>query len=238
MNDTLEYFEKEPIYRKFHHGEITFSMVYAFTENFILPLSHDEVVHGKGAILDKMPGDDWQRFANARLLYTYMYTHPGKKLNFMGNDVGQWSEWDHESSVDWHLLEYGPHRGVHDLFRDLNRLYRDTPAMHQLDFDGGGFEWIDLHDSQQSVLSYIRKAKDGSCAVVLLNFTPMSREGYRIGLPHGGSWQEAINSDSAHYGGSNLGNGGGLQAEELPWQGQPFSALISLPPLAGVVLIP
>ena len=156
----------------------------------------------------------------------------------MGNDVGQWAEWDHDSSVDWHLLDYAPHRGMHDLFRDLNRLYRDTESLHQLDFDGGGFEWIDLHDSQQSVLSYIRKGKDGQCAVVLLNFTPMSREGYRIGLPHGGTWKEAVNSDSAHYGGSNVGNGGGVHAEELPWQGQPFSALISLPPLAGVVFVP
>jgi 1,4-alpha-glucan branching enzyme len=239
MNDTLEYIEKEAVHRKYHHGEITFSLIYAFNENFILPLSHDEVVHGKKSMLDKMPGDAWQKFANLRLLYTYMWTHPGKKLLFMGSEFGQWNEWNSGQSLDWGLTRYEPHSKLRTLLRDLNRMMQDQPALHQLDFDGSGFEWIDLHDSEQSVLSYIRKGKDPhDIVVVALNFTPVPRESYRLGVPRAGFYREMLNSDSEVYGGSNMGNGGGVQTEAQPWMGRSHSVTLTLPPLGAVILRP
>lgn len=239
MNDTLEYMDKEAVYRKYHHGELTFSLIYAFNENFILPLSHDEVVHGKRSLLDKMPGDAWQKFANLRLLYAYMWTHPGKKLLFMGCEFGQWNEWDAGTQLQWHLTQYEPHHTLRALVRDLNRLFRELPALHELDFSGEGFEWIDLHDSQQSVLSYIRKGRDpGDCVVVALNFTPVPRENYRLGVPRPGYYREILNSDSELYGGSNLGNGGGVQSEAVSWMGREHSVQLTLPPLGAVVLQP
>jgi len=239
MNDTLEYIEKEAIHRKYHHGEITFSLIYAFNENFILPLSHDEVVHGKKSMLDKMPGDVWQRFANLRLLYTYMWTHPGKKLLFMGGEFGQWNEWNSGESLQWELTRYEPHSKLRDLLRDLNRLFLQTPALHEYDFDGSGFEWIDLHDSEQSVLSYIRKGKNPEdVMIVVLNFTPVPREQYRLGVPKPGYYQEVLNSDSEVYGGSNMGNGGGVQTEAKPWMGRNDSVTLTVPPLGAVVLRP
>ncbi len=238
MNDTLRYMSRDPIYRKYHHNDLTFRMLYAFTENFFLPLSHDEVVHGKGSLLAKMPGDDWQKFANLRLLLGYQYTQPGKKLLFMGSDIGQWSEWDHQSSVEWHLLAYEPHRGVQRLVRDLNRLYRSLPALHELDCEASGFQWVDCHDSEQSTLSYLRKSSRGDLALVVCNFTPVPRFQFRVGVPVGGFWTERCNSDSAHYGGSNLGNGGGVVAEATPAHGQPYSLVLTLPPLAFLILTP
>ncbi|MGA0333907.1 MAG: 1,4-alpha-glucan branching protein GlgB [Kiritimatiellia bacterium] len=237
MNDTLQYIEQEPIHRKYHHGEITFSLIYAFNENFILPFSHDEVVHGKGSMLDKMPGDVWQKFANLRLLYTYMWTHPGKKLLFMGSEFGQWCEWRDGEQLEWHLTQYDPHFKLRNLVRDLNLLFKAEKALYEQDFDGAGFEWIDLHDQEQSVLSYIRKAKDPKDQmVVVLNFTPVPRENYRLGVPVPGYYQEILNSDSELYGGSNLGNAGGVQSENIPWMGKAHSLKLILPPLAAVVL--
>ncbi|WFB34730.1 1,4-alpha-glucan branching protein GlgB [Kiritimatiellota bacterium B12222] len=237
MNDTLEYFEKEPIYRKHHHGEITFSLIYAFNENFILPFSHDEVVHGKKSMLDKMPGDVWQKFANLRLLYAYMWTHPGKKLLFMGCEFGQWSEWKDGDQLDWHLTQYDPHFKLRNLVRDLNHLFKSEPALHELDFEGSGFEWIDLHDSQQSVLSYIRKGKaPDENIVVVLNFTPVPRENYRVGVPQAGYYREILNSDSEVYGGSNLGNAGGVHTDTISWMGKEHSINLTLPPLCAMVL--
>jgi 1,4-alpha-glucan branching enzyme len=239
MNDTLEYIEKEAIHRKYHHGEITFSLIYAFNENFILPLSHDEVVHGKGSMLDKMPGDTWQRFANLRLLYTYMWTHPGKKLLFMGSEFGQWTEWNDAEQLQWELTRYEPHHKLRNLLRDLNHKILGEASLHELDFDGSGFEWIDLHDSEQSVLSYIRKAKDPKdCVIVALNFTPVPRENYRLGVPRAGYYREILNSDSEDYGGSNLGNAGGVQSEATPWMGRKQSVLLTIPPLGAVILKP
>ncbi len=238
MNDTLAYFGQDPIHRKYHHGMLTFSMLYAFSENFILPFSHDEVVHGKGSMLGKMPGDEWQRHANLRLLYTYMFTHPGKKLLFMGTEFGQGSEWNSARPLDWYVLDYPLHRGMKQAVADLNRLYREHPALHRHDFEGQGFEWIDCHDADQSVLSYMRKGGN-EVAVVVVNFTPVSRSGYRIGVPRPGRYREIFNSDSALYGGSNVGNGGvELVAREEPWMNQPCSLELTLPPLAGVILVP
>ncbi len=239
MNDTLAYIEKEPIHRKHHHGEITFSLIYAFNENFILPFSHDEVVHGKGSMLDKMPGDVWQKFANLRLLYTYMWTHPGKKLLFMGSEFGQWTEWQDGGQLEWHLTQYDPHFKLRDLVRDLNGLFKHEAALHECDFDGAGFEWIDLHDSQQSVLSYIRKAKDPkNFVVVVVNFTPVPRENYRVGVPQPGFYQEVFNSDSEIYGGSNLGNGGGVHTDSISWMGKTHSLNLALPPLSALIFKP
>ncbi len=237
MNDTLTYMREDPVYRQYHHDMLTFSQLYAFTENFVLPFSHDEVVHGKGSMLYKMPGDEWQRFANLRLLYTYMFTHPGKKLLFMGCEFAQGQEWDSAAQLDWYVLDYPLHQGVRDLVRDLNRLYRDYPALHQHDFDPRGFEWIDCHDSSQSVLTYLRRSDD-DFAVVALNFTPVPRKRYRIGVPREGAYVEILNSDSGYYGGSNLGNGGEVHAEPVPWMNRSWSISITLPPLAGVVLKP
>lgn len=235
MHDTLNYFSKQPVHRSYHHDQLTFGLLYLFSENFVLPFSHDEVVHGKASMLYKMPGDEWQRFANLRLLYTYMFTYPGKKLLFMGCEFGQGSEWNFKQALDWHVLDYPLHQGVQKLVGDLNHLYRDNPALHYHDFDPQGFEWIDCHDSHQSVISFLRKNND-RYLIVVLNFTPMPREDYRIGVPFEGLYAEILNSDSSYYGGSNMGNAGQLQAETQTWMGRPFSLTLTLPPLAAVVL--
>jgi 1,4-alpha-glucan branching enzyme len=237
MHDTLKYMSKDPVHRKFHHDKLTFRMLYAFHENFVLPLSHDEVVYGKGSLLRQMSGDDWQKFANLRLLFGYMYAQPGKKLLFMGGELGQWDEWYHESSLDWHLLDYPPHKGLQRWVADLNRLYRNEPALYELDFHQSGFEWIDCNDSQQSTFSLIRKG--GSAEDVLIiacNFTPVPRFDYRLGAPYGGVWREVLNSDSSDYGGSGLGNLGAVKAVPMPFHGRPYSLNITLPPLATVYL--
>jgi 1,4-alpha-glucan branching enzyme len=240
MHDMLEYMRQDPIYRKYHHDQLTFGLLYAWTENFQLPFSHDEVVHGKGSLLSRMPGDDWQRFANLRLLYGFMWAYPGKKLLFMGSEFGQVNEWYHETSLDWHLLEAGPyHRGVQRLVSELNRLYRAEPALHQVEFEPAGFEWIDCRDSEQSVLSFVRHARDARDAVVCVcNFTSVPRHHYRVGVPRPGFYAEVLNTDSAIYGGSNLGNMGGVSSEPVPWHGRPHSILLTLPPLAAVWLRP
>jgi 1,4-alpha-glucan branching enzyme len=235
MHDTLAYMSKDPIHRKYHHNQLTFRMIYAFHENFVLPLSHDEVVHGKGSLLGKMSGDDWQKFANMRLLFGYMYAQPGKKLLFMGGEIGQWNEWNHESSLDWHLLAYPPHSGIQRWVEDLNRLYRDEPALHELDFHPDGFEWIDCSDSQGSILNLIRKGSStGDMLLVALNFTPIPRFNYRVGVPRMGYWKEILNSDSGEYGGSGLGNLGVVDTSSVPYHGRPYSLALTLPPL-GVV---
>ena len=237
MHDTLKYFQKDSIHRKYHHNNLTFSLLYAFTENFELPLSHDEVVHGKGSLLGKMSGDIWQKRANLRALLGYMWMHPGKKLLFMGAEIGQWDEWDHEGSVDWHLLDYPEHEGIQRWVQDLNRFYRATPAAHEIDFDGAGFQWIDCNDVQASVISFLRRDRDGRANVVVVaNLTPVPREGYRIGVPYDGFWKEALNSDAAEYGGSGMGNMGGLEAEPEPVHGFEQSLALTLPPLSIVVL--
>jgi 1,4-alpha-glucan branching enzyme len=237
MHDTLKYMALDPVHRKHHHDHLTFRMLYAFTENFVLPLSHDEVVHGKGSLLGRMPGDDWQKFANLRLLYAGMYGQPGKKLLFMGGEFGQWREWDHESSLDWNLLEYGPHQGIARLVQDLNRIYREEPALHQLDPSVEGFEWIDCNDPDASVLSFLRLGREGSAPVaVLCNFTPVPHQGYRVGLPQSGRWDELLNTDAPCYGGSGQGNLGRVLAEERPHHGRRYSATLTLPPLAAVFL--
>ena len=239
MNDTLRYFQNDPVHRKFHHNELTFSMIYAFTENFVLPFSHDEVVHMKGSMLDQMPGDMWQRFANLRLLYSYMWTHPGKKLLFMGDDIAQWNEWNHDESLQWHLLQWDSHRGVQRLVEDLNRLYRHEPALYQVDFQSEGFEWIDCMSSESSVLAYTRKALDPSdYLVVVANFTPVPRQKYRIGVPEAGFYEEVFNSDAALYGGSDLGNYPGLEAKNVAAQGHVRSIAVNLPPLAVAIFKP
>jgi len=236
MNDTLAYMENDPVHRRYHHDKLTFGQLYAYSENFVLPFSHDEVVHGKKSLLDKMPGDAWQKFANLRLLITLQMTHPGKKLNFMGNEIAQGREWSVNQSLDWHLLDSNWHQGVQLANRDLNNLYRNYPALHDLDFEGRGFDWIDCHDNDQSIVSYIRRARDGSFAIIVLNFTPVLRKGYRIGVPQAGHYQELFNSDAACYGGSNQGNGAGLETENVAWMNQAQSLLMTIPPLAGVVL--
>ena len=239
MHDTLGYFANDPVYRRYHHNELTFSMIYAYTENFILPLSHDEVVHGKGSMLAKMPGDRWQKLANLRALYAYMWAHPGKKLLFMGCELAPETEWNHDWSLDWHLLDQPEHAGVQRLVRDLNHLYRAEPALYQLDFEPGGFRWLDANDAPRNIISFARFSGDGERALVCVcNLSPVIRDRYRVGLPHGGHWDEALNTDSEHYGGTNVGNYGGVEAEESPWQGQPFSAELTLPPLGVVWLRP
>jgi 1,4-alpha-glucan branching enzyme len=236
MHDTLEYFKKDPIHRHYHHDQLTFGLLYAFTENFVLPFSHDEVVHGKRSLLYRMPGDEWQRFANLRLLYTYMWMYPGKKLLFMGCEFGQGDEWNDATQLDWYVLEYPKHRGVQQLVADLNALYRDSSALYGFDFEWQGFEWVDCHDSAQSVLAFLRKSDD-EIVIVVLNFTPVVREGYRIGVPEPGRYEEIMNSDSEFYGGSNVGNGANpIWTEEISWMGRPHSIEIDLPPLAGIVL--
>ena len=236
MHDTLVYISKDPIHRTFHHNQLTFRNMYAFTENFVLPLSHDEVVHGKGSILGKMPGDEWQKFANLRVLLGYMFCQPGKKLLFMGIDIGQWNEWYHETQLDWPLLERPFHRGVHRYVEDLNRLYREEPALHVGDFDAGGFEWIDCNDAEQSTLSLLRKGdRDTDELVCLFNFTPVPRTNYRVGVPRGGVWEEIFNSDATLYGGSGWGNLGGVEAAPVSVHGRRYSLTLALPPLATVV---
>jgi 1,4-alpha-glucan branching enzyme len=236
MNDSLRYFERDPFYRQHHQNELTFSLVYAFTENFMLPLSHDEVVHGKRSMVYKMPGDDWQRMANLRLLYGWMYTHPGAKLLFMGCEFGQTKEWNHETSLDWHLLDFEPHQGLLNYVKALNALYRESPGLYELGMAPNGFEWIDNSDHANSVLVFLRRGQDHhDDVVVVMNMTPVPRHNYRIGIPSAGSWKEVLNSDSAKFGGSNMDNNSILVAD-LPWQGRSFSAEVQLPPL-GIVII-
>jgi 1,4-alpha-glucan branching enzyme len=235
MHDTLDYFSHDPIHRRYHHDRLTFRMLYSFTENFVLPLSHDEVVHSKGSLLRKMPGDDWQKFANLRLLFGWMFGQPGKKHLFMGGEFGQWDEWYHEQSLDWHVAEFEPHRGVQLWVRDLNRFYRTEPALHELDFDPAGFEWIDCHDSENSVVSFLRKGHSTNDLVLAVyNFTPVPRFHYRIGVPRGGHWSERLNSDALDYWGSGLGNVGGFCADEISAHGRPCSLNLTLPPLAAL----
>ena len=239
MNDTLRYFSKDPIHRKYEHDNLTFSLLYAFTENFILVLSHDEVVHGKRSLLDKMPGDFQQRFANLRALYGYMYGHPGKKLLFMGGEIGQWWEWNHYESVHWHLLQYESHHGLQRYVRDLNRLYQSEPALYEVDFDYHGFEWIDFRDAEGSIISFIRRGKNPEDFLVFVyNFTPVARMGYRVGVPKGGFYKEVMNSDSGSYWGGNMGNFGGIWAEDVPWHGRTSSLSLTIPPLSMVVMKP
>jgi 1,4-alpha-glucan branching enzyme len=239
MHDTLTYFQKDPVHRSFHHHTLTFSLVYAFSENFILPLSHDEVVHGKRSLLDKMPGDRWQKFANLRAMYAYMWAHPGKKLLFMGGELAEWEEWNHDGSLHWNLLEYAEHKGVQSLVRDLNLAYRAEPALWEIDDDPSGFRWLEPNDAANNVVAFARfEAKGERTVVCVLNLSPVPRYEYRVGMPASGRWREALNTDSAYYGGSGVGNLGGVEAEATPWHDQPFSALLTLPPLAAVWLVP
>ena len=235
MHDTLNYAAKDPVHRHYHHDRLTFGLLYLFSENFILPFSHDEVVHGKGSMLNKMPGDEWQRFANLRLLYCYMFTYPGKKLLFMGCEFGQGTEWNHDTILDWYLLQYPQHAGMKKLVADLNALYRQHSALHYYDFDHDGFDWIDCHDTDQSTLSYLRKSDDET-VVVVLNFTPIVRENYRIGVPDSGNYAVIFNSDSSYYSGSNVGSHDVIGAETLPWMNRDASLNLTLPPLAALVL--
>jgi 1,4-alpha-glucan branching enzyme len=237
MHDILTYAEKDPIYRRWEHQHLTFSMLYAWNENFILPFSHDEVVHGKGSMIGKMPGDAWQKAANLRTLYAYMYAHPGKKLMFMGGEFGQWREWNHDHSLDWHLLDDPRHAGLKRFVEDLNALYGREPALFERDFEAGGFEWIDCNDHESSVISLIRRGHDaGEWIVGIFNWTPIVRESYRIGVPEAGYYEELLNSDAWPYGGSNVGNNGGLDADATPAHGHPFSLNLTLPPLGGIYL--
>ncbi len=237
MHDTLQYMARDPIHRPYHHGEMTFGLVYAFTENFVLPLSHDEVVHGKGSLLAKMPGDRWQQFANLRAYYGFMWGHPGKKLMFMGCEFGQAREWDHDHSLDWHLLQQPEHAGLQRLVRDLNRLYRASPALYQQDFSGAGFEWVDHDDARRSLLSFVRKGRDGALMLVVCNFAPTVHEGLRLGVPRAGQWRERLNTDSAHYGGSNVGTPlGAASSQPVHSHHRADSIVITVPPLATVFL--
>ena len=237
MHDILDYFSNDPVHRKFHQNQITFGLLYAFNENFVLVLSHDEVVHGKKALLEKMPGDHWQRFANLRALYGFMYGHPGKKMLFMGGEFGQWWEWNHDDSLQWHLCEHEPHVGLQRYVRDLNWLYRNEMALHEVDFDWTGFQWIDINDTENSVIAFLRKAQNQQDIVVgICNFTPIPRSGYRIGVPSLGHYRELLNSDAEVYGGSNMGNGGGVMAEPISSHGFPNSIALNLPPLAVLFL--
>jgi len=239
MHDTLDYFQREPVHRRFHHHQLTFSLMYAFSENFVLPLSHDEVVHGKRSLLSKMPGDRWQQLANLRSLYAYMWAHPGKKLLFMGGELAQEREWQHDESLDWHLLEQPGHSGVQALVRDLNRLYREEPALYEVDFEPAGFMWLEPNDADANVLAFARlPAGKGRPVVCVCNLSPVPREGYRLGLPRPGRWRELLNTDSTFYGGSDVGNLGGIEASGPAWHGQPQSAELRVPPLAVVWLVP
>jgi 1,4-alpha-glucan branching enzyme len=239
MHDMLEYASTDPIHRSYQHNRITFSLMYAFSENFVLPFSHDEVVYGKGSMIRKMPGDDWQKFANLRCLYGYMFGHPGKKLLFMGNEFGQWSEWNHDQSLEWHLLQYPSHSGLQRWVRDLNTLYRAEPALYEMDCDPAGFEWMDCTDYQRSVVSFLRHGRRrGDTLLIVCNFTPVPRQNYRVGVPQGGYWRETLNSDAPLYGGSGQGNIGGLSATPLPIHGRPFSVNMTLPPLSVLIFKP
>ena len=239
MHDTLDYMSQDSIYRSYHHNKITFSLMYAFKENFVLPYSHDEVVYGKGSMIRKMPGDEWQKFANLRVLYGLMFGHPGKKLLFMGGEFGQWSEWNHDSSLEWHLLQYPFHSGLLRWVRDLNTFYRGQPSLFEVDFDAAGFEWVDGSDSQRSVISFLRKGKNTRDTLLFVcNFTPVPRHNYRVGVPLDCHWQEMLNSDAPLYGGSGQGNIGGMTASPLPIHGRPYSLNLTLPPLGVVVFKP
>ncbi len=236
MHDTLEYMSKESVFRKYHHSELTFSMLYAFSENYVLPLSHDEVVHGKGSLLNKMPGDEWQRMANLRLLLSYQFCHPGKKLLFQGAEIAQSSEWNHDASIEWDLNQWERHSGVQKMVCDLNTIYRKYPALYRYDFDPRGFQWIDCNDWEQSVIGFIRKGQDeNELALVMCNFTPVPREQYRVGVPAAGYWKEIFNSDADAYNGSGIGNSGGVNTEDVPWHGDKYSVMMTLPPLATSV---
>jgi len=235
MNDTLDYIENEPVHRQYHHHSLTFSMVYAFTENFILPFSHDEVVHGKGSMPEKMPGDDWQKFANLRLLYAYMMTHPGKKLQFMGIEFGQWPEWNENTSLSWDQSNFMPHRGLQLMVRDMNHLYQSLPALYEVDFEGHGFEWLDCDNAEESLISFMRKDKHGGAAIVVMNLTPVPRYNYRVGVPVGGYYEERINTDAETYGGSNMGNAGGVQSDLIAAMNKEHSIAINLPPLSCLI---
>ena len=236
MHDTLVYFSKDPVFRKYHHGTLTFSLLYAFKENFMLPLSHDEVTHGKGSLLEKMPGDFWQKCAGLRLLFGYLWAHPGKKLLFMGGEFGQGSEWDHDHSLDWHLTEYPAQAGIKRWVADLNRFYKSEPALYEIDFSYEGFEWIDVNNYEESVISFLRKGRSPSDTIlVVCNFTPVARWSYLTGVPSGGFWKEVLNSDAYEYGGSGTGNMGGREASSSPCHGRPYSLSLTLPPL-GIVM--
>jgi 1,4-alpha-glucan branching enzyme len=238
MHDTLDYFQREPIHRRFHHHQLTFGLLYAFSENFVLPLSHDEVVHGKGSLLTKMPGDDWQQFANLRALYGLQWAHPGKQLLFMGCEFAQRAEWNGEY-LDWHLLEHAPHAGMQQLIRDLNRAYRAEPALWEVDHESSGFRWIEANDADANTLCFLRCSRDGERVLACLcNLSPVPRHDYRVGLPRGGRWVEVMNTDSGFYGGSGVGNMGSVEAAERRWHELPYSAEVSLPPLGVVWLVP
>ncbi|MFY9733467.1 MAG: 1,4-alpha-glucan branching protein GlgB [Candidatus Acidiferrales bacterium] len=239
MHDVLNYMSQDPVYRNYHHNEITFSLVYAFAENFVLPFSHDEVVYGKDSMIRKMPGDDWQKFANLRLLYGFMFGHPGKKLLFMGDEFGQWSEWNHDASLEWNLLEHPSHAGLKRWVRDLNTLYRGEPLLHTMDFNSAGFEWVDCKDFQRSIISFLRRGQNPNEQLLFVcNFTPVVRQNYRVGVPLEGYWREILNSDAPLYGGSGQGNFGGLSTVPLPIHGRPFSLNMTLPPLGIVIFRP
>jgi 1,4-alpha-glucan branching enzyme len=238
MHDTLEYFSRDPVYRRFHQGSLTFNLWYAFSERFVLVYSHDEVVYGKRSMLSKMPGDDWRRFANLRLCYGYMFTHPGKKLLFMGGEFGQWDEWDFRRGLDWHLAQQGRHRGLMLFIRDLNLLYQECKQLNELDFSPQGFEWVDFKDADNNVITFIRKAKDGSFVLVALNLSPVPRFNYRVGTPSAGRYEEVFNSDAVEYGGSGVGNLGSAESVAIPWNGRQFSLSLTLPPLGMLVFVP
>jgi 1,4-alpha-glucan branching enzyme len=239
MHDILDYIEQDPVHRRWHHNKITFSMLYAFTENFVLPFSHDEVVHGKGSLLGKMPGDVWQKMATLRTLYAFMYTHPGKKLLFMGAELGEWREWNHNDSLAWHLLDEPLHAGLQHFVRDLQRLYRAEPALYEVDFEPGGIEWIVCTDNESSVIAFLRRARDpGDYVVAVLNWTPVVREHYRVGVPDPGVYREVLNSDAELYGGGNVGNGGGVTTEPIAAHGHAQSLSLKLPPLAALIFTP
>jgi 1,4-alpha-glucan branching enzyme len=238
MHDTLEYISRDPVHRRFHQDKLTFGLLYAFSENFILPLSHDEVVHGKRSLLGRMPGDRWQRFANLRAYYGFMFAHPGKKLLFMGGEIAQEREWSHDNQLDWHLLQQAEHAGVRRLIGDLNRIYCDFAALHQLDSAAEGFEWIDCTDAENSVIAFLRRARDGrSFVIAVCNFTPMVRTGYRIGVPEAGGYREILNTDAEHYGGSGVRNPEPMEAAPIEHHGRPASLALTLPPLATVMLV-
>ncbi len=237
MHDSLGYFSEDPVHRRYHHDKLTFGLLYAFSENFILPLSHDEVVHSKGSLITRMPGDEWQAFSNLRLYYAFMYAHPGKKLLFMGGEFAQRREWNHDISLDWHLLEQPAHDGIQHLVRDLNHFYRDTPALYQQDFNAEGFEWIDCSDNVQSVIAFLRRGSNPADLVITVcNMTPVIRSGYRIGVPVAGRYRERINSDAGVYGGSGVGNLGEVSSDEIAVHGRDHSLSLTLPPLATLIL--
>ena len=238
MHDTLDYIRQEPIHRKHHHDRITFSIWYAFSENFVLPLSHDEVVYGKGSLIGKMPGDEWQQFANLRALFAYMWAHPGKKLLFMGGEFAQRREWTHDAALEWWVTQFPLHAGVQRFVRDVNRVYRDEPALHELDFNAPGFEWLVADDRETSVLAFIRRARSGAPLLAVCNFTPVPRANYAVGVPTGGTWREILNSDASAYGGSGMGNLGAVRAAPVPAHARYHSLSLTLPPLAAVYLKP